>query len=353
MTGDSKTPQDERADPGEPPHTFFVAMGVMIAALGLGELYFRGSPLDESIEKAREVTMKTTAYRHVGGDIVVTGDSRTFHAVVPSVMNGTLHELTGGTFTTFNFGSPAATPPVFLMAAHEATRHPHKPRVFVIGLSPVHMSFGDTIEIANVSPLVKWSNVPLLVGTTFWYSPEEAAGSIAYASSRLLSQRVDVLIGVRDLKLIGPAVGTFEDNHGWISLGGRTTAAVQDVRARGRAVGYGDLMDKSKGHKPLPLAQHYLEVAVRILHAAGIRAVIMGTPQARQLDVNHDAGHNYFEYLAMVKEVSERTGAPFADFNDFPGLENLDFTDGDHLTEGGAIKFTRLLATTVVAPLLR
>jgi len=353
MTEHAEPPVDERPEPGEPPHTFFVAMAVMIVVLGCGELYFRGSPLDDSIEKARAVTMKTTAYRHVGGDIVVTGDSRTFHAVVPTVMNATLQDLTGGRFTTFNFASPAATPPVFLMAAHEATRHKHKPRVFVIGLSPVHMSFGDTIEIANVSPLVNWSNVPLLIRTTFWSSPEEAAGSIAYASSRLLSQRVDVIIGVRDLKLIGPAAGTFEDNWGWISLGARTTAATQDARARGRAVGYGDLMDKSKGHKPLPLAQRYIEVAVRILHAAGIRAVLMGTPQARQLDVNHDAAHNYFEYLAMMKEVSRRTGAPFVDFNDFPGLENLDFTDGDHLNEGGAIKFTGMLATTVIAPLVR
>ena len=328
-------------------------MGVTVVALFCGELYFRGSPLDQSIEKARSVTMKTTAYKHVGGDIVVTGDSRTFHAVVPSVMSQTLHELTGGTYTTFNFASPAATTPVFLMAAHEAARRKDKPRVFVIGLSPVLMSFGDTLEVANVSPLVTWSNVPVLVRTTFWSSPEEAAASVAYASSRLLSQRADVLLGVRDLTLTGPAVEAFEENRGWISQGGPVPAEVQDTRARGRAAAYGALMDKSTGKKPRPLAARFLEAAVRDLQNAGIHAVIMGTPQARQLDVNHDAAHTYFEYLAMVNDISRRTGAPFADLNDFPGLENLDFTDGDHLTEGGAIKLTRHLATTVIAPLLK
>ena len=338
---------------GEPPHTFLIAMGAMLVTLACGELYFRGSPLDDSIEKARAVTMKTEAYKHVGGDIVVTGDSRMFHAVVPAVMNETIHSLTGATYTTFNFSSPAATTPVFLMAAHEAARRKNKPRVFVIGLSPVLMSFGDTVEIANVSPLVKWSNVPVLVRATFWSAPEEAAGSVAYASSRLLSQRTDVLIGVRDLKLIGPPVGTYEDNWGWVSLGGRTSPEIQNMRAIGRAGAYGALMDKSKGMKPKPLTARYLEVAVRDLQAAGIHAVIMGTPQARQLDVNHDAAHTYFEYLDMVRGISARTGAPFADLNDFPGLENLDFTDGDHLTEGGANKLTRHLATTVIAPLLR
>ena len=354
MAAEPESPADEPAQPAEPPHTFLIAMAVMITALACGEIYFRASPLDQSIIKARAVTMKTEAYKHVGGDIVITGDSRSFHAVVPDVMNETLHELTGGSYTTFNFASPAATTPVFLMAAHEAAhRKQKKPRVFIIGLSPVLMSFGDTVEIANVSPLVTWSNVPSLVRATFWLSPEESAGSIAYASSRLLSQRTDILLGVRDLTLIGPAVGTYEANWGWVSNGGRTSPEVQDARARGRAGAYGALMDKSKGKRVLPLTARYLEVAVRELHSAGIRAVIMGTPQARQLDVYHDANHTYFEYLAMVRGVSERTGAPFADLNDFPGLENLDFTDGDHLTEGGAVKFTRYLATTVIAPLLR
>ena len=156
---------------------------------------------------------------------------------------------------------------------------------------------------------------------------------------------------MRDTVLWRP-IGVYEDNWGWVSNGSRVSAALQEQRARGRAGAYGDLMDKSKGKKAL-LAARYLEMTVRILQDAGIQAVIMGTPQARQLDVNHDAKHTYFEYLDMVNDVSRRTGARFVDFNDFPGLENLDFTDGDHLTEAGANRLTNLLATTVIAPMVK
>jgi lysophospholipase L1-like esterase len=69
-------------------------------------------------------------------------------------------------------------------------------------------------------------------------------------------------------------------------------------------------------------------------------------------DWYHDANHNFHEYYAAMKELSDRFGVPFVDLNNPPGVANSDFVDGDHLSEPGAEIFSRYLAENVIAPRL-
>jgi hypothetical protein len=273
-----------------------------------------------------------------------------FHAVAPGPMHDALKEVTGGEYTLYNFGIPSGTTPIFLMAAHFAARHKPAPKVFVLGVTPALFSCCDAVSAVGTSAGVRIGAVPGLVRATWWTNPEEAGASVFYGVSRLTSTRTEVLATMHDQTQL-PLL-TFQE-RGWLSLGGRVDAPTQDVRARGRAKAYADLMDKSKGITLRRAPGRFLREAIKDLQSAGVKVVVIGTPQARQLDWYHDAAHTYFEYLEEVKRVTSETGVPFVDCNAPPGIDNTDFRDGDHLSEPGGAKFTRYLATEVIAPLLR
>ena len=328
----------------------FVVM--MLCLLGI-ELAFRDSPVDKAIRKSYHHVMKMEAYRKMGGDIVVTGSSRMFHAAIPHTMTQVLEETTGHHYSVFNLGIPAGRMPAFQMMANEAARHERRPRLFIIGVDPVLWSCCETVSASHVAPMITPSAIPWLIRATWWAYPEEAGSAIAMGLSRALAERTDTLEAYKTMVLPGPPLNFEGLSYGWISQGGRTTAAVQEARAKGRTVAYGKLMDKSLGAKVFDVNLEYLKWGIRELKRAGIRVLVVGTPQARQLDANHDAAHTYAEAMAAVRKVTDETKTPFHDFNDFPGLENIDFVDGDHMSEPGAQKFTQIMTRTAVAPLLQ
>jgi hypothetical protein len=334
----------------EGPGGFLTAMAVMLAACAAGELFYRDSDVDRKLQQGGNyVTAKALEYQQLGGDVVITGDSRMFHAIDPSVMQTSLEALKGKTYTTYNFGIPSATMPIALMVAHEAARHKRPPKVFILGVSPTAFSCCDSVGGSGVQPGVRWSSAPLFARAAWLTSPEEAGSALFYGASHLLAFRAELSAAVHTLTL--PAPLTFQ-NRGYISLGGRVPPEVQDTRARGRAVPYAELMDKSKGAYLHPLPGKFLEAALRDLTRAGVKVVVMATPQARQLDWYLDDKHTYFEYLAEVKRVTDAFHVPFVDMHAPRGIENTDFKDGDHLSEPGTLAFTKLVAAEVVAPLL-
>ena len=330
---------------------FLVSIIACIAALVVIEVFFRGSLLDQKLKKdSNYITAKALDYEALGGDIVVTGDSRMFHAVVPRVMEQVLQEKKGQTYTTYNFGIPSGTTPTFLIVASEAVHHKPRPKVFVIGLNPASFSCCDTVSAVGTSAGVHWNMAPWLVRATWRENTEEAGASVAYGASRLLASRTELAYAGSIFTLPTPHI-LFQD-RGWNSLGGRVNPETQDVRAVGRAGAYAELMDKSKGAKVKPMASRFLTVTLEMLKRAGIKPVVIGAPQARQLDWFHDAAHTYFEYLNEVKRITSEQNVPFVDLNAPPGIESSDFTDGDHLSEPGSIIFTKYLGSEVVAPLL-
>ena len=346
----SEEPQKDEVQ--ESPRAFFVAAAVTLVLLVLCEVMFRDTSLDDKIRKSSisNLTVKAADYDKLGGDIVITGDSRMFHGVVPSAMHDALKEVTGKDYSLYNFGIPSGTTPIFYLVAHQAAHHRTPPKVFVLGITPALFSCCDNVSSPGIADALVPGDIPGLVRAFWWASPEEAGSSVVLGLSHLASTRSEAINAVRDLTQFQPL--TFQD-RGWISQGGRIDAATQDVRAKGRAKGYADLMDKSKGATLHPVPPRLVREAIRELKAAGTKVVVIGTPQARQLDWYHDRAHTYFEYIDAVKKVTSEEGVLFVDCNAPPGIENTDFKDGDHLSEPGAITFTRYLAKDVVAPQLQ
>lgn len=349
-TTTTTTTTNEAEAPESGPEGFLTAFVVMLALLAVPELFYRDSVVDQRLRKGSNyVTAKRAEYETLGGDIVVTGDSRMYHAINPQVMQDTLQELKGKTYTTFNYGVPSGTTPIFLMVAHEAARHKPPPRVFILGVTPALFSCCDAVTTAGTQPGVRWSAVPGFVKAAWWQSPEDAGAAVFYGASRLMAQRTELATAVHDLTL--PALIQFH-HRGYWSMGGRVSPATQDVRAKGRAGAYAELMDKSKGVTLRPMPGRYLAEAIDQLKRAGVSVVVMGTPQARQLDWYHDEQHTYPEYIREVKRVTAERGVAFIDMNNPPGVDNTDFMDGDHLSEPGSTAFTKHVAGAIVAPLL-
>ena len=346
----TEAPKKDDDDVGSP-DAFLISVIVGLALLVFVEVLFRGSLLDQKLKKdSNYISAKALDYQTLGGDIVVTGDSRMFHAVIPRVMQQVLQEQKGQTYTTYNFGIPSGTTPTFLMVASEVVHHKPRPKIFVIGLNPASFSCCDKVSTVGTSAGVHWNMVPWLVRATWRDDQEEAGASVAYGASRLLASRAELAYAVSIFSLPTPQL-MFQD-RGWNSLGGRVNPETQNVRAVGRAGAYAELMDKSKGAKLKPLATRYLTLTLQMLKRAGIKPVVIGAPQARQLDWFHDQAHTYPEYVAEVTRITAEQDVPFVNLNAPPGVESTDFTDGDHLSEPGAVIFTKYLATEVVAPLL-
>jgi lysophospholipase L1-like esterase len=116
------------------------------------------------------------------------------------------------------------------------------------------------------------------------------------------------------------------------------------VRAKGRSIPYADAMDKSKGAHIHVTTHRYYAEAIELLQRVGTKVIILGSPQARQLDWYHDDKHTYAEYLGEMKKLSDTYGVPFIDMNDPPVITNADFVDGDHLSDPGAEIFSKYLA---------
>jgi hypothetical protein len=352
MSTELRTPKDadQAASPEPGPDAFLVSLLTMLALLVAAELFYRDTSVDLRLQKGYNyITAKRLEYEPLGGDIVVTGDSRMYHAINPAVMQETLQALKGKTYTTFDYGIPSGTTPIFMMVAHDAAIHKPPPKVFILGVTPALFSCCDGVGVAGTQPGVRWSAVPLFLRAAWRTNTEDAGASVFYGASHLLAFRTEISTVVHDLTVAPPI--TFQ-GRGYYSMGNRVPPAMQDTRAKGRAKGYAELMDKSTGITLRPTPGRYLAQAIEDLQRAGVKVIVMGTPQARQLDWYHDEKHTYFEYIAEVTRVTAEHGVPFVDMNDPPGIVSADFMDGDHLSEPGASIFSKYVATEIVAPYL-
>jgi hypothetical protein len=120
--------------------------------------------------------------------------------------------------------------------------------------------------------------VPNFLRATWWSNTDDAGFAVFLGASRLLQQRDDFLSALHVLR--APTALTFHD-RGYLSMGGRVDPKTQDIRARGRAVGYADAMDKAKGGAIRITSLRYFAESIRVLQNAEIRVVVIGAPQAR------------------------------------------------------------------------
>lgn len=344
MTEDAAEPADSEGEERDNIGGFLTSLLVMIAVLVAVEIFYRTSTLDQKLRKGWVFTAKQLEYETVGGDVVFTGNSRMYHAIRPKVIEGAL-AAAGKPATVYNFGIPSGTSPMFLMVAHQLAHHKPAPKIFVIGMSPVLSSCCDELGLAGARSGMSWPLVPAFLRAGWFTSTEDAGMAVFLGASHMLAGRLEILYTIKASTIQAPS--TFHDK-GWYSMGGRVDPATQEYRAKGRSVPYAESMDKSKGAVIRPTVHRYLAEAIEVLQKAHVKVILMGAPQARQMNWYHDEKHVYFEYLAEMKKLSDKYGVPFVDMNDPPVIQPTDFVDGDHLSDPGSEAFSKYLADEVI-----
>lgn len=337
------------------PKGFVIAFVCALGTLLTVDLVFRQSLLSERIELNDVLRAKRVAYvKKPHTDIVVLGSSRTLHGVNPRVVEATLRER-GVEAQVFNFGVPSGDVPAYLMITGFLLEQPpsRRPGLVVFGLSAAEWWYkpGPYPETA-VPSLNRWAAAvrprdawPLFTAANH---SEEAFTDLTLGAFRLYATRSYVLSRVFDEYVVGAPVDAGQD--GWLSFGGMTDANTQNVRATGRARGYHELFNPPYTFDDGTNAR-YLSKAVDRLRAAGVKVAFYETPQARQLDANHTDPESFYpRYAAHIRAYVEAQGSRYVDLNQFPGLTNLDFVDGDHMCESGAAKFSRVLTERVIEP---
>ncbi len=335
------------------PWSFLVSAAVLLLALAAGEAAYRRSPLPAAIALTDTYQTKIADYTRLGGaDVVVVGSSRVFHGASSPVLAGLASAALGEPITVYNLGVPAGDMPGYLLTVEDVLQSRLKrPRLFVFGMSPIEWTCCPTTSLPSsakwVSAIRPRHALPLFTAAS---DAEEAFTDVSVGLFQAYGARTHVL---NQLLRGAPPQGRADPGrYGWVSFGWSVDPATQAVRANGRAEAYRPnfyppkRFDRAGSHR-------YFTSAVARLEAAGVKVAIVGTPQARQLDRNNDAAGYYPEYVAYLQEQARAHGTVFVNFNDFPGLANSDFGDGDHLLEGGANKFSRLLSERVVVPSLR
>ncbi len=328
---------------------FLLAIGTMLVVLCSVDLTFRYSPLAQRLDAESLFNTKLAGYVKSEPAIVFAGDSRIYHGVSPDAVSAVVVAETGKKLVTYNYGLPfghACTMLLFADRVVELRRH--LPRVVVLAPSPIMWSsptvvpsdvyFASAIRLSDVVPLVLAAS-----------SPEETFADVSFGLFKLEALRTQVLAVLSEPRAPGAPgdIGV----RGWVSLGERVDAATQDTRARGRANGYTPGLHSNNG-KASAVADRYLRAAIKTLQRSGIRVALIGAPQARQLDINHDGASIYADYVEHLTAIAREFSIPFMDMNAPPVVDNVDFEDGDHLSEPGATKFSWYVAHNIVSPLV-
>lgn len=330
--------------------SFALALAVCALCLALGERRYRKSPLPEAIAKTDTYTTKIADYTRRGGaDVVIVGSSRIYHGANAPLLSELASNALGKPTTVYNLGVPAGDLPGYVLSVDDVLRSGlKKPRLFVFGMSPIEWTCCPATSVPS-SP--KWIAAvrPRHAWTLFASAsdPEEAFTDLTLGLFQSFGARTHVLASV--LRDTPPQGVANPGDLGWASFGWAVSPSVQASRAEGRANAYRPNFYPPK-HFDRAGSDRYFRAALARLEGAGVSVAVVGTPQARQLDINNDAASYYGEYVAYLTAQAEAHGTTFVNYNDFPGLTNADFGDGDHLLVGGSIKFSRLLSEEVIVP---
>lgn len=343
---DARQTAPRRLDPTQVA-TAVVSISAALLVLALVEVGFRGTRLARSLAATDLLSSKIGEYPAKRADVIVMGDSRVYHGVQPAVVAEEVEAATRTPTRVYNFAVPSGYPSMFWLIARRALEADPPPRLVVVGVSPV--MFADTALVPPSHQLVTSAlaarDIPALVAAA--PSLDEASADLVLASSRLMASRHRVLPVLLDGARLHPHLGT--GDRGWVSLGARVEAPLQDARARSRVAGYATPLLRGK---VTTANDTYLRALASTLRARGTRLAFFGAPQASQLDVNHTPASMVAGYLAHVRRIADEVGAEFIDMNRCPALADADFVDGDHLSEPGSARFSRYLTRELVVPVL-
>jgi len=327
-------------------------VALTVFALGVAglEVGFRASGLAKAlaaeslyIHKGREFSASA------GADLAMTGDSRVLHGFSPATVADLVEEARGERLRVYNAGLSGAPPMAQLAWVRRLLSHPERrPRLVVMGISPYMFSSRIARAPSRESLTTLWRLQDLGSALRAGAGFEELSTIIVsnvFEAVRLRPQVVQVVLERREP---GAASDTGED--GYLRLPS-VDGATQSSRARHRGMGYRTEMWKPEAHFGNE-QMGYFQQALRELRDAGVATVVINTPSASQVDLAYGPNSLYDEHLAWVKAQAEQHGARFVDLKTVPGLNDGDFTDGDHLSAVGAVKFTEHLTREHLLPLL-
>ena len=339
----------------DPALSFMVSVATFALALVVGEVAYRKSTLPAGVLVTETYPVKIADYtQHGGADVVIVGSSRIYHGAKAPLIAQLASTAMGKPITVYNMGIPSGDVPGYVLTVDDVLRknQKKKPSLFVFGMSPIEWMCCPATSLPS-SPRwvtsVRLHHAPALLASAS--DPEEAFTDLTVGLFQSYGARSHVLNQVlRDQP--PPSWRGNPGQYGWVSFGWAVDPGTQNARAIGRAGGYAPYFfppmhfDREGTHR-------YFMYAMERLESAGVKVAIIGTPQARQLDSNNVPTGYYPEYVKYLTEKAHEHGTEFVNFNDFPGLANGDFADGDHLVEMGAEKFSRLLTAHVIVPALR
>lgn len=354
--GSAKAEANDAANerpPAQGPRSFLVSAAVLGLALVAGEVAYRRSPLPTAIVPTDTYQTKVADYVTMGGaDVVVVGSSRMYHGANSPMLAALATQALGRPVSVYNLGVPAGDLPGYLLTVEDVLQPRLKrPALFVFGMSPIEWTCCPTTSVPSSAKWVSAVRPRHALGLFFAASDaEEAFTDLTVGLFQSYGARTYVLNQV--LRGVKPQGHADPGRFGWVSFGWSVDPNTQNVRATGRAEAYRPNFYPPK-HFDRAGSLRYFTRALARLEGAGVKVAIVGTPQARQLDRNNDAAGYYPEYVTALQAEARAHGTEFVNFNDFPGLTNADFGDGDHLLEGGSVKFSRVLSERVIVPSLR
>jgi hypothetical protein len=324
--------------------------GFVLLALFLAEVFFRGSATERGLEKENLYVSKAKELSQLErpADIVFTGDSRILHGIHPQVIQATIQTERAEELFVYNAALPGSPPMGQLAMIRRALSREPKPRLIVMSISPYMFSSRINVAMARESLSAVWRLADLPTAFRAHASAEDLAliaTSELFRLYRFRPRLLDLLLNARG---VGAEAGT--GSQGFV-LNGEVDAATQDARAQGRAEGYRFELLKPEAKFGNEHTGYFIE-ALAELKRQGVKALVLNSPSATQVDVAYGPSSIYGEHIAWVRARVAEAGAIWADVQHPPVVSDQDFTDGDHLGGSGAHRFSAWLAHTYVVPAL-
>jgi hypothetical protein len=328
----------------------WVALLVLVVGVVGLEARFRGSRLADALAAESPYIHKARAYAlSEGSDIAITGDSRILHGFYPLVVADVVEEERGERPRVYNAGLSGAPPMAQLAWVRRLLTHPgRRPKVVVLGISPYMFSSRIARVQSRESLTTMWRLEDLGAAVRAGAGLEELSTLIVtnlFESVRLRPRVVDVV-----LKGSKPGVPAELGEDGYVRMWG-VDPATQASRAHHRGLAYRGEMWKPGARLGNEQMGYFLE-ALRELRDAGVSTFVINTPSASQVDTAYGPESIYDEHVAWVKEQAAKYGATYVDLKRVPGIADVDFSDGDHLSVQGAVRFSEHLAREYILPAL-
>lgn len=258
-------------------------------------------------------------------EVLVTGSSREYFGVDPAELP----------CRAINLANTSQSLPIDSALVRAYLPRMKKLRVLVLPVSVFSLDY-------RLSDSPEAWRLPLFQHAFGLAVPEEGPRSFL-ESTLIWGYGPAAILGIAARGFRGPSDEA--DDRGWLPSAPAGEISVAAGRARARF--HMAMMHRS--HRPANLDA--LVATIRAASGAGARVVLLVTP-AMPTYVQALPSGLLKEFRETLRSISRRTGAITADYLEDPRFSTPDFLDNDHLSPVGAKRFSTMLGSEQIAPLL-